>query len=310
MSEFESMTQSKSLKRVGTGKSFGTFGELLQGVMSECDLDFLVTFPILCFAHATFTSDLSRSEVEVSPSFKVKSKKVAELILQKYGLHPGGKLVIESDIPVGKGLASSSADVVATARSISSCFHLSLTEEQMESIIKKIEPSDGVMYPGVVSFYHKRVQLKEYLGNLPPLTVVSIDEGGEVDTIQFNQIPKPFSDIEKRQFDELLDILTRAVREQDIEMIGRVATKSAILNQMLKPKKYLHATIQICDDIGGLGIIATHSGTCLGILLSPEDHAYQQKLHTCQEKLRELQDRVNIYYSWNEASALRLNAPF
>ncbi|RAL24448.1 kinase [Thermoflavimicrobium daqui] len=304
MYKFENMTQSQSITKIGTGKAFGTFGELLQGVMSKCDLDFLVTFPITCFAHATFISDPSRSDVEVSPSFKSKSKKVAELLLQEFGLHRGGKLVIESDIPVGKGLASSSADLVATARAISACFHLSLTEEQMENVIRQIEPSDGVMYSGVVSFYHKRVQLKEYIGDLPPLTVVSIDEGGQMDTIQFNKIPKPFSTKEKKEFDVLLDMITKAIREQDVEMIGEVATQSAILNQMLRPKKCLHDMIRICNEVGGLGIIATHSGTCLGILLSPNDQGYQQKLLICQEKLQQLQGHVGIYYSWNGTGAL------
>lgn len=304
MYSFENITQSQSLAETGTGKAFGTFGELLQGVMSECDLDFLVTFPIACFARATFISDFSRSDVEVSPSFKSKSKKTAELLLQKFDLHPGGRLVIESDIPVGKGLASSSADLVATARAISACFHLSLTEEQMEGVIRLIEPSDGVMYPGVVSFYHKRVQLREYIGTLPPLTVASLDEGGQVDTIQFNKIPKPYSAEEKKKFDRLLNTITKAIRDQDIEMIGNVATQSAILNQMLRPKKYLHDMIQICDEVDGLGILATHSGSCLGILLSPDDQTYQQKLHMCQEMLKQLQGDVDIYYSWNGAGTL------
>src|SRR4029079_11819053 len=101
-------------------------------------------------------------------------------------------LELESNIPIGKGLASSSADLVATARAIDDCFKLGMSEEILKMFLRQIEPTDGVMYPGVVSFYHRQVQLREFLGQLPGLTIVSIDEGGEVDTVEFNKIPKPF----------------------------------------------------------------------------------------------------------------------
>ncbi|WP_128895652.1 GHMP family kinase ATP-binding protein [Longirhabdus pacifica] len=282
--------------RIGKGTAFGTFGELLQGVGSD-DQDFLVTLPIQRYSTVIFTSQPDREELIVSPSSKKKSAQLAKNILKYFNLPQGGMLEIVSTVPVGKGLASSSADLVATARAISHCFDIELEEEQLETMLHQIEPTDGVMYEGVVSFYHRRVKLQQFLGMLPPLTIVSIDEGGEVDTVEFNQFPKPFTEEEKQGFDQLLKNIAKAITAQDLKRIGEISTHSAVLNQKLKKKKFFEHVMEICNVIHALGVIVTHSGTCIGILLSPEDEHYTQQLQTAYDKLYELAGEVTIYHS-------------
>ncbi|MGB8953799.1 MAG: hypothetical protein WCC10_00370 [Tumebacillaceae bacterium] len=287
----------RSKKPEGRGSSFGTFGELLQGVGTN-DQDFLVTFPITRFATAYFTSEPNQSGIKVSPSKKQKSGRLAEKILAYYGLPTGGILELESNIPIGKGLASSSADLVATARAIDDCFQLGMSEETVKMFLRQIEPTDGVMYPGVVSFYHRQVQLREFLGQLPALTVVSIDEGGEVDTVEFNKIPKPFTLAEKQEYDRLLQQMSQAIRERDSAMIGQIATRSASLNQKLREKQFFHPVLAICQEIGALGVVITHSGTCVGILLGQDHPQYHQQVRDAYDSLRLLVDDVSIYHSW------------
>lgn len=289
--------------RIGRGLSFGTFGELLQGVIGEPSVDFLVTFPIARYSRATFVCNSDRNSVTVYPAFKKKAVRLAEMILTHYGLPLGGTLEICSEIPVGKGLASSSADLVATARAIESCFDLELPLERLQLFIKEIEPTDGVMYPGAVSFYHREVELREYLGVLPALTVVGIDEGGEVDTVEFNKIPKPFSQEEKVEYLHLLDTLSLAIREGDVVRIGRVATRSALLNQKLRPKRTLDVLLQLSEEVEALGVIVAHSGTCIGVLLSLEDPQFDSKLQRVYERLSQVADDVTIYHSWYQEEA-------
>lgn len=283
--------------RSGTGCSFGTFGELLQGVDTK-GRDFLVTLPINRFSNAKFTYYPSLG-IMVSPSNKQKSKELAALILRHYGYEPGGILEINSNIPVGKGLASSSADLVATARALNECFDLCMTTEEMLSFIRHIEPTDGVMYEGVVSFYHRIVQVNEFLGDLPQLTIIGFDEGGEVDTIDFNKLPKPFTQQEKIEYDELQRKISQAIRHRDIKGIGEVATRSAVLNQKLRYKKFFNMILEICAEVDGLGVVAAHSGTCLGILLSPENEGYEQKLNTAYTALQHLGGEITIYQTWS-----------
>ncbi|UFJ41463.1 kinase [Brevibacillus humidisoli] len=288
---------SLDVKAMGKGSACGTFGELLQGALEEEDSDFLVTFPIDRQAHATFISDPARDELIVEPPQKQKSRRLAEMILRFFSLPLGGVLRLTADIPVGKGLASSSADLVATARAIEDCFSLQLPVPLLETFMRQIEPSDGVMYPGVVSFFHRRVQLRELIGPLAPLTVVSIDEGGEVDTIEFNRLPKQYTTADRQEYQQLLDAMTTAIRQNDLATIGKISTRSAILNQKLRPKRTLDQLLAICEEVEGLGVSVAHSGTCLGILLSPQHVRYQEQLTAASLHLQQLADQVVIYHS-------------
>jgi len=287
--------------QVGTGMAFGTFGELLQGHLWEEREDFLVTLPISRYSYAIFVADPTCQDMTVFPPEKQKSKMLACLLLERYALPHGGRLILQSELPVGKGLASSSADLVATARAISSCFRLPLPLSLLATLMCHIEPSDGVMYPGVVSFYHRQGRLREFLGMMPPLTIVGIDEGGEVDTLQFNTVPKAFTRTEELEYQDLLEVLSDAIRQQDVHLIGQVATRSAVLNQKLNPKQTLGEVMALCQEVGGLGVVTAHSGTCLGILFSPDEPKYHSHVQMAQDALAKLTGAVSIYHSFQVA---------
>lgn len=278
------------LSRIGFGRAFGTFGELLQGVLPS-NQNFLVTFPINKFSRATFIRKENHS-LQVFPSNKVKTLKLAELLLNHYDLPLEGLLYIDSDIPEGKGLASSSADLVAAARAIKMGYDLDFTPRKLEELMGKIEPTDGVMHQGIVSYYHVEVRIKKFLGSLPKLIILGIDEGGEVDTINFNRNKIYFSSHEKQQYADLLYQLEEAVMRQHLTEIGIIATMSAKLNQKIKKNAHLNDLIKINQEINGLGVIAAHSGTCLGILLEKKNTAALRQVSLGLQKLNLLNKKV------------------
>lgn len=287
---------------VGTGRSFGTFGELLQGVLpSGADPDFLVTLPIARYATASFVSDPALPAVKVFPPHKRKSLRLAADILARYGLPAGGVLTLQSELPEGKGLASSSADLVATARAVAACYGIAIPTRALEELMGRIEPSDGVMHSAVVAFHHRRARLRQRLGHLPSLTIVAVDEGGTVDTVAFNKAPKPFSRREREEYLRLLTALAGAVRRGDLETVGQVATRSAIMNQRLLPKRHLADMLHLSSRVGALGVVATHSGTCLGILLSPRAPGYLEKLRLVRRELHALAGNATVYQTLSTA---------
>lgn len=285
----------------GTGVStaFGTFGELLQGVLPEREGDFLVTFPIARWSVVTFraAAESEAESVVVRPIHKRKSQQLAAMILEDAGVPVGGLLTVQSGIAEGKGLASSSADLVATARAVANAIGIDMPPARIESLLARIEPTDGVLYNGIVAFYHRRVQLHSILGSLPPITVVGIDEGGTVDTVAFNRIPKPFTAADRHAYAELLERMTGAVRHRDLSAIGEVATASAVMNQALRPKWTLDAMVAICAEVGGLGVINAHSGTTLGILFDSNDPRHRTKVSAAARLCHELTDQVDVYHS-------------
>ena len=255
--------------RVGIGRCCGTFGELLQGVLPQQRREFLVTLPISRYSTATFTPVPGSREIRVYPTHKEKSRRLAEKLARIFGLDSGGYLFIRSELPAGKGCASSSADLVATALALQSAFGVPISRARLARVMGSIEPSDGVMYPGIASFYHREGVLRKFLGCLPPLTIVGLDEGGQVDTLEFNARPKPFGRNRQAEYEDLLSGIERAVARKDLRSLGAISTRSAILNQEVLPKTHLDLLLDMGRRYGALGIVAAHSGTHLGLLLAP-----------------------------------------
>lgn len=300
-----SQTEPLHLNR-GEGMSFGTFGELLQGALPGHAADFLVTFPVELYSRAVFTPH-GASQLSVFPERKQKALRLVHEMLMHYQLPCRGHLEIHSQIPEGKGLASSSADMVAAARAVAQCFHLPLGYAELEMFLRRIEPTDGVMYPGVSAFYHRRVELREFFGPLPPLTVLSIDEGGIIDTVEFNRKRRDYSQAHKEEYQVLLNELKRCLASRDLEGLGQVTTRSAELNQLVNPKRHFQRLVDVSRDVHALGVVVAHSGTCVGVLFSREDPARREKMELCTARLSDISPSIEIYESWQGVANGGLN---
>ena len=256
----------------GTGFAHGTFGELLQGALPGPENHFLITLPIHRFSRTTLTVHPEHTSLCVTPSRKVKAARLAELLLHRLGRPERGHLHIESQLPEGKGLASSSADLVATARAIFSAHGRPVDEELLLDLLREIEPTDGVMYSDCVAFFHRRVQLHRRLGSFDErLSILAIDEGGIVDTVTYNESCNGFTDLECTTYAELLDEACEAFSRSDLQALGAIATRSSELNQPRNPKRYFGRMLSLSEDCEALGVVATHSGPCLGLLFDDSE---------------------------------------
>src|ERR1700730_428827 len=122
-----SLPPSPTLRRVSEGQANGTFGELLQGVLLQGTRTrhFLVTLPITHGTTARYAADPELSDVHVLPTHKVKSRQRPHIPLERCELPRAARRELLSQLPEGKGRASSSAHLVATARALAA--HFSLT---------------------------------------------------------------------------------------------------------------------------------------------------------------------------------------
>ncbi|HWM38748.1 MAG TPA: kinase [Streptomyces sp.] len=289
----------------GVGTAFGTFGELLQGELPEKDGHFLVTLPVARWTRASFHRDSGSPDLAVSPPHKTKALQLARLITEEAPEPVGGLLTLNSVIPEGKGLASSSADLVATARAMGQALGTGMPPSRIERLLGCIEPTDGVLYPAIVAFHHRAVRLRAVLGTLPSMGVVGLDEGGSVDTVDFNRTPKPFTRSDRHEYARLLDRVTGAVRTRDLGEVGRVATRSALMNQALRHKWSLEPMREICREVGGLGVTVGHSGTTVGILLETADPAYTHRVSAAARACAELADGAAVYRTLSFPGTLR-----
>jgi uncharacterized protein involved in propanediol utilization len=243
-----------------------SFGELLQGMLPD-GIHFLVTLPIDLHSRASFSVASQIRELSVWPETSWKALECVTGLLRRYGLPLHGQLRLASDIPRGKGLASSTADLVAAYRAVARRYCLPTNLDVIETTLRAIEPSDGVMHEGVVAYRHREARLHEHLGSVPSLTLVAIDEGGQVETLAHNARGIDYSEAQRNEYAGLLAQLRSALERDDIAALGAIATHSALLNQRLVPKRRFEAMTSIAREVRAAGVVAAHSGTYIGIMI-------------------------------------------
>jgi uncharacterized protein involved in propanediol utilization len=141
------------------------------------------------------------------------------------------------------------------------------------------------------------VRLCRPLGRLPPLTIVAHDEGGQVDTISHSRLPNPFSAADEREYARLLDELTEAIAAGDLPAVGRISTRSAVLNSKSRARYDVDALQRACHEVDGLGLVLAHSGTMLGVVLGADDPELAGKIQHMRAVCEPLGGQVSVYRS-------------
>lgn len=259
---------------VGEARVPGACGELVQGRIGSCD--FLVTCPIDLYSHVTVELQgvrVSRKDrntfVGVAPKNAWKTRLAVIETLRFLGLEGGEATVrVSSDLPVAKGMASSTADISAACWATARAAGARLSPSQVARIALSIEPSDGVMFPGITLLDHRHGRCLRSLGTGPPMSILALDLGGEVDTLLFNT-RSDLDELNARKELGVAEALTTVIHGLemcDAAMVARGATLSAVANQAIDMKPRLQEIMDLSGKCGGLGVVVAHSGTVAGIM--------------------------------------------
>lgn len=205
------------------------------------------------------------------PAGASKAREAAARTMQYLGrLDMDAVLSINSPLLPGKGMASSTADVAGAILATGMALGQQLTPQQVAQIALGIEPSDGTFFPGIVVFDHRNGIMHQELGSPPPIEIIVLDFGGEVDTITFNKQER--SDILhslEPQVEEALELVRDGIKCSKPEMIGEGAIISALANQNILYKPQLKNVLVLARQVNALGVNVAHSGTVIGVLLDP-----------------------------------------
>ena len=246
-----------------------TCGELVQG--SCHGSPFLVSCPIDRYARVS--AEVDATGRTTGPVGRTKAVAAARRTLAQLG-HPslGVRLDVSSDLPVGRGFGTSTADVVGAIVATGRALGRELSPEVIARLAVEVEPSDGTLFPGLAIFDHRQGSRWEMLGRAPELTVVVLDFGGSLDTVAHNAA-LDLGALERRSgLDErALELLRRGVADADPGAIGEAATISTLANQPIAPKPALPAVLAVAARLRAWGVCAAHSGTALGLLLPPDE---------------------------------------
>ena len=288
------MTQTTKAVARATARAPGSCGELAQGMLDGGY--FLVSCPIDMYSTATVALSPGSGRVD-APVDAPKSRQAVELTLAHFGVHDmDARLSLSSPLPRGKGMASSTADVSAAIAATATALGMEpdIPPAQIAQIALQVEPSDGVMLPGIAILDHKQGSIARTLGAPPPMRVVVLDFGGGVDTLAFNGVNRDATlKCLQPQFSEALALIEQGVRNGSAADIGAGATRSAVANQHLLYKPQLDAVLQLARDVGAVGVNTAHSGTVLGLLFEDDAALAENAVSQAWENLFGIQRIMN-----------------
>lgn len=254
----------------GHGRSFASFGEIIQG-RSLDNLDFLATLPINLWSNCKLTAKKTNGPLVVEAKKEwLKAKLLVELILKRIGIQKGYYILVEvdSEIPVGKGLSSSSADMLAALRAAQHLFGILISTDYISYLFNEIEPHDALHFDSSVLYNHRKGRLIKNYNYIPNYNIIYVDTGGTVDTINYNNEKKYSMDVIRR-YEKIMNDLNQSFYNKDDCAIAKCATESFMVHINASKDKRSELN-DFINEISAIGMQATHSGTCIGFLFKHE----------------------------------------
>ena len=239
-----------------TVKMRGTCGELAQGFWRGEPI--LITCPIEKFSTATVSDEFAGVDGLGSKSLAMLRK-----VLTRFGARDfrfGVRLT--SELPRGKGMASSSADMAAVAQSLGQKF----SPEELGTLCAAVEPTDGIFYSGVVAMNPLTGRLVKRIRAQEKFQIAVFDYGGEVDTLALNRRSQ-------FEFPALADEIDFALTK-----------KSAPANQTILPKRGLEELMNFAETLNALAVNVAHSGTVAGIFFHEDDSRVEEKISAVRRR--------------------------
>ncbi|HVU94582.1 MAG TPA: hypothetical protein VHE34_05125 [Puia sp.] len=141
------------------------------------------------------------------------------------------RICLRSNIPRGKGLSSSSTDVLIVLSLVNGYLEMGLSAAELYCLAARVEPSDPCLSDDILLFYQQAGVVGRRIG-VPPMTLLYFDAAPEraVDT---GSVCRPWTPGLGRYYDWLL-------------------------------RRFLRAAEHRC------GLMVAHSGTFAGMLVPPE----------------------------------------
>lgn len=238
----------------------GSVGEIIQGNMGGIDV--LASCPINLYTKVrVFESSCTHDYNKNYKSAKFMSNMLKRWNCEKFI----GELNIDiySQIPIGKGFASSTADLCALYNALLRLFKRKFNEKELIEECLRLEPTDSIIFKEMTIFDYKRGAFKKTIGKYMEFHVLIFEGKTRVNTIEFNRkVLHGHKDIS-----DLITLLMEAVGETNLTKLAYCSTESILRNQHRLKYDFLDHIFSIMSRIDGLGIIGAHSGNCLGIII-------------------------------------------
>lgn len=270
-------------------------GELIQGwilgseKLVSCPVDWYSTVEVDYGSPRTDERPLSRAMVDRLLNYWHYPAELSKEI----------RIDIYSTIPVAKGMASSTADIAATA--VATAHHLGhpLDETTLAQLCVSLEPTDSTLFRQLTLFDHNTAETQIACCSQPKLDLLVLESPETLLTTDYHRLPR----LEKLHahstaLQQAWEKIQQACQTNDPRCMGEAATLSAIASQHLLPKPGFDTLLELVEECDLYGLNVAHSGSVVGLMLDRERH----DIEYLQRRL--VETRLSEY--WPEQHLLRM----
>ncbi|CEE93979.1 conserved hypothetical protein [Xenorhabdus nematophila str. Anatoliense] len=244
-------------------------GELLQGWLLGGEK--LISCPINWF------SCVSVNEGMPAQHERPRMRQMVNLLLDYWQIPPefsdSLRIEYQSTIPLAKGMASSTADIAATAHATARLLGKPLNSKTLAQLCIRLEPTDSTIFERLTLFDHLTAQTQIPFGWQPDVDILLLESPHIILTEAFHQ---------QNHHPQLLDTASLlqqawkqfrlANQQHDNYRLGEACTLSAIANQSILPKPCFEQLQNLVEKAGIYGLNVAHSGSVVGLLFHPHYH--------------------------------------
>ena len=263
-----------TLLRKSWGWAPGTWGELIQGEKNGRRL--LISLPADrgSLAHASLFQRRTSVAPVICSQKRWKSQKAVQLLLEYLGeTQVQIRLQFTSTLPSGVGNASSSADVFSALNATLNVLGRRASPALLCKIASYIEPTNPTIVTGACLFEPDSGQI---LGrqNLPHFDIIPLSCGKSIDTIQARIFRPRWTKKERLEFNRILEQARTALGQGSPKELARASTRSAFLHAERHSRSDICLAWKKAQQLGALGIAASHSGSSVVALLPKKDFTH------------------------------------
>lgn len=189
------------------------------------------------------------------------------------GLH----ISFDSTIPVSKGLASSTADIAATALATARHLGETLDETTIANLCVRLEPTDSTVFHQLTLFDHQTAATQISYDWQPCVDILLLESPNTLNTEDYHRRHRlPALQASAPSLMQAWQLFTQAAEHHDYALLGQSTTLSAKASQHLVVKPDFPTLLDLVEDLDLYGLNVAHSGSVVGLLLDRQRHDVEQ----------------------------------
>lgn len=245
-------------------------GELIQGLINGSEK--LISCPIDWYSTVEVKQGTAH-QFDERPLMRQAVKAALKHLQIDGSWHQKLSLRFDSTIPVAKGMASSTADIAATAVATARHFEQELSSQALAQICTSLEPSDSTFLHQLSLFDHNRGEIHQQFEWVPDLDVLIFESPTQLNTADYHQMPRKQKLKENEpQLSDAIHLFEQAIQTQCVTSFGQACTLSAIASQHILAKPGFEQFQFLIEKFDLPGMVVAHSGTVVGLLCRPQQH--------------------------------------